>query len=254
MSGTGICAFAKCGSMLEIHTQVRDDKSKVKTAKEILSGLLRVYHGPEDGLSDTNIQGLDKASLIADIPHSTGECEAVWQDLIAFEMHQTCWQPHPEQLLQLWQTIIEGATADGMNLTRDFTIESLRLAVEDLNAPQEMFEALMSFLCWNDCSAASATLDKSRTIEWVGRTIVATNKEQPGSVDTKALHITWRNSLPENWRSDTSMETMNQFCAELNIEKVNAATIKSQSEAVLTTGKRPAKGRDWHERFKKTRK
>jgi len=240
--------------MLEIHPQVRDEKSRVKTAKEILSGLLRIYHGPEDDPIDTNTQGLNKASLFANIPYSTGECEAVWQDLIAFETHQTCWQPHPEQLLQLWHTTLEGATADGMNLTRNFSVESLRLAIEELNAPEEMFVALMSYICRNDRSAASVALDKARTIEWVGRTIVATNMGQPGSLDAEALHTKWRNSLPENWRSDASTETMDQFCAELNIEKAKAITMKSELEAVSAPGKRPAKGRDWHERFKKTRK
>jgi len=253
-SSTGVCAFAKCGSMLEIHPQVRDEKSKVKTAKQILNGLLRVYRGPEDDPTDTSSQGFTKMSLFADIPYSIGECEAAWQDLMAFEMSKTCWQPHPEQLLQLWQTILEGATADGINLTRDFAMESLRLAIEELNAPEEMFVALMSYLCKTDRNAVSATLDRARMIEWVGRTIVAVNIEQPGSIDVEALYATWRNSLPENWRNDASLETLSQFCADSKVEKVNAASLKMDAEVVSALGKRPAKGRDWHERFKKTRK
>jgi len=241
--------------MLEIHPQVRDEKSKVKTAKEILNGLLRVYHGPEDDPVDTNSQGSTKTSLFADIPYSTGECETAWQDLMAFELYQTCWQPHPEQLLQLWQTIIEGATADGMNLTKAFALESLRLAIEELSSPEEMFKALVYYLCKIDSrDATSATLDKTRTIEWVGRTLVTTRIDSSGSFDSDELHAAWRNLLPENWRNDASDELLSQFCMEFTTEKVHAAKMKSAAEIVSAPGKRLAKGRDWHERFKKTRK
>jgi sister chromatid cohesion protein DCC1 len=256
---TALCAFAKCSSALELHPQLQDEKNKVKTARELLDVMLRSYHGFEDDPAEDDPGGLSKAELFEDIPYSQGECEAAWLDLLAFERHHTCWKPEQHMLNSLWPMILQSATADGMDLTSKFHFDSLRLAMDEPPAPNEALAALMAYLCQTGGAVTgSLSLAKEITVDWTCK-MVTTSRDRSSTVRPEELLNRWKDSLPEVWRAEATLEKVEQTLAIVCQDNPSGAparaAVMAESAKESDTTKRAApKGRDWHARFKKSRK
>lgn len=240
--------------MLELHPQTTDEKGKTKPTKEYLEAVLRVYSGPEDDLDDAAAKGLTKKQLFKDIPYSQRECEQAWTELIAFERHHTCWRPHSRVLLQLWNQVLEAATAEGLDISKQLGMKEIRSAIEDLAAPDEVLVAMLQYLSGGvDPRWRTRALDRAIVVAWTCQLVVR-EAQKEDAVPGEDLLSTWKEALPEMWREDASLELLAQEREKHKQQTQSLAVSKTEDEVLNASGKRPAKGRNWHEKFKKGRK
>lgn len=253
IGNSSICAFAKCSSVLELHPHANDAKIKAKTATELLQRVLRVYTGADDEFMDEDLKGYGKEELFEDIPYSQQECEQALRDLIAFERHGASWQATPKVLLELWDVIIQTAQAERIRLEQEFDARDLMAKIDDTVAPEELMVALLCYLCQTyDLEIVSPKLDRIITVQWTGK-MSAMADILGQDLTTNELLSRWRFRLPEAWRQDTSIEAAEELKSKQDQGNGKVNLINRGTDGVATGTKRPMKGRNWHERLKRSK-
>ena len=257
---TSVCVFAKCSSILETHppAQVNDGHIKDKTARDLVQCALRVYSGSDDNVKEDALETFCKQDLFNDVPFSQGECEEAWRDLMAFQWQHACWQASPEVLIGLWDRIIETTQAEGIHLEFSFDVDDLKSKLDESNTPIEIMAALLCKLCQtSEAQTVSAKLDRATTVKWTGELTNMMTAALSESTTTAELLLRWQNRLPEVWRQDATLESVEELKLNNSHHKELKNTLKplldNTATAMVTGAKRPMKGRNWHERFKKLR-
>lgn len=252
ITDSSISAFAKCSSILELHLQVDERKTKAKTAEELLQRILPFYSGIDDDAMEDNPKSTQKEDLFEDVPYSEQECEKAWRDLIAFEKDNACWRASPKLLSELWDMLLETAQAEGIHLENKFELDQIKSKLDKSAAPEEIVVALLCYLCQTfDLDTTLPKLDRAMTVKW---TLEISAMTLQAGVSPADLLSCWQNRLPEAWRAEATTEAAEEFISKCNQEKGEAKAVNNVSNETAIGAKRPMKGRDWHERFKKLRK
>jgi sister chromatid cohesion protein DCC1 len=90
-------AIASCTATLELHPT---DASAAAMLKDVLP-LYDIVAGDVDATGN----GLSKAAIFEDVPLSDGQCQAGWDEVVAFEHEESSYRPSANALWQVWRSI-----------------------------------------------------------------------------------------------------------------------------------------------------
>lgn len=242
------CAVASCPNTLELHPS---DASAVDLLHEALP-IYDIVAGDVDATGN----GKSKDAIFDNLPLSDAQCQAGWNELMAFELDEDTYRPSVNALSQVWRSINAAALAEGVRLDSQFLTEDMATAVAEDGHPSSFAKAVLRHLSNDEQDAAGpwSCLDRARTVAFVGKTLL---EAKQGSSDFLIADFTdtWEDRLPEAWRkdaklsaiegsyefpSDTTIRVKSKDAAVANVQDTNAATKPS--------------ARKWHEKFAKTRK
>ena len=77
------------------------------------------------------------------VPLSSGELEAAWNKLCAFELDGQAWSPTATLLAAAWKSMISAATANSLDLKQSFEIQVLSDLVREEGHPVPLIEAIV---------------------------------------------------------------------------------------------------------------
>jgi sister chromatid cohesion protein DCC1 len=238
------CAIASCTATLELHPAV-------ESAVPYLEDALPVYH-VVGGEVDAEENRRSKASVFSDVPLSDGQCEKAWNELVGFELNGSSYRPSADTLAKVWQSINAAALAEGIKLNSQFLTNDLtKLVVEEGHAAS-LATAMLRHLANadEDMKEEWSSLDRTRTVAFVGKTTLDARGGKPDFLTAEFLH-TWRDCLPEVWRADAELKAIDGAYT-----LPSSTTICAKGKIVATTTPAAAaKGKGkWHERLGKNRK
>lgn len=150
-TGATITAISTCDAVLEL-VPINED------ATLYLRDLLTIYDGPVWIEHTDSGRPRTKRNIIADIPLSDVECQNAWTALNAFELGENCYLPSSRVLLQLWHSLLSTATAEEIDLTKEFHAEDLWTHVDHELYPRPLLAGLLDRICstpenvsWDSC-------------------------------------------------------------------------------------------------------
>lgn len=241
------CAIASCAHTLELHP------ADIAAAASHLEDALPVYD-IVDGEVDARANGVGKAGVFTHVPLSLEQCQRAWDDIMAFELSGSSYRPSAASLAQVWASIHAAALAEGIQLDSQFMANDVAKMVEEEGYPTPLALAVFRHLApaGQDVNEWSC-LDKTKTVSFVGKTLLQARRGVASDYSTDAFLQTWKDSLPEAWRVDAELSAIGDV-----YELPSSATIRIKSAPTAANGapvasKTAAKGK-WHERFAKTRK
>ncbi|KAF1943040.1 hypothetical protein EJ02DRAFT_401403 [Clathrospora elynae] len=241
-----ICAIALCTVTLELHPSTA-------SAATLLREVLPVYDVVA-GDVDATSNGKTKASIFHDIPVSDGECQARWNELMAFEVDGGSYQPSPNALSQVWRSINAASLAEAIKLSTQFMTADITRAATEEGHPPSLIEAVLAHLSMDDADSSGpwSCLDRAKTVAFTGR-ILLEAKRGPDFLIADFTD-TWEDRLPEAWRKDAQLSAI-----EGVYEFPSDTTIRTKTKTATSTGDNVAasmkpSARKWHEKFGKTRK
>jgi sister chromatid cohesion protein DCC1 len=237
VSTMGICAIATCPATLELSIM------KAASADLYLRNLLVEW---EDEHKPMLVDNKSIRDVYADVPLSNAEIQLAWTNLCAFELEDTAYKPSPHLLNKAWKAVILAAAAEKGGFETAALLPSFWHSVADEeNLPEELFDAIRLRIRVGEPEAPK------ETASWLAGIILEdTSKEE---IDRSDFLTSWKDSLPETWRSEASLDLIKPFT-----NQSDPTTISLKSKAVVktdTTGitAPSAAARKWHERLKKGR-
>ena len=242
------CAIASCPATLELHLS---DASAAALLHEVLP-VYDIVAGEVDAAGN----GMSKDHIFENLPLSDAQCQAGWNELMAFELDEHTYRPSVNALAQVWKSTNAAALAEGVKLDNQFLTEDIATAAADDGHPSNFTKAVLRHLSDDeqDASGPWSCLDRARTVAFVGRTLL---EAKQGSSDFLIADFTdtWEDRLPEAWRKDaklTAIEGSYEFSSDttIRVKSKDAAVANVQDAATAT---KPS-ARKWHEKFAKTRK
>ncbi|KAL1798673.1 hypothetical protein ACET3X_002710 [Alternaria dauci] len=239
-------AIALCTATLEAHTSTA-------SAAALLREVLPVYDIVA-GDVDATSNGRSKISIYNHLPVSNGECQAAWDELMAFEADGGSYQPSPNALSQVWRSINAAALAEGIKLDAQFLTNDITKAAAEEGHPPGLIEAVLAYLSVEDANKNGpwSCLDRAKTVAFTGRTLL---EARHGSDFLIAdFTDTWEDRLPEVWRKDaqlSAIEGIYDFPTDTTIRAKRKPSTTSGTDSQVAAMKPSA--RKWHEKFAKTR-
>ena len=85
----------------------------------------------------------DRIAILQDAPFSTQEFDKTWKQLCAFEVLGRAWLPTPSAVAMVWKSILSAATIKGVNLEKQFDLNSLGGMVVNDGFPLALFKTVM---------------------------------------------------------------------------------------------------------------
>lgn len=150
-TGAAITTISTCDAILEL-VPINEDATKY------LRDLLTLYDGAVWIEHTDSGRPRTKRDIIADIPLSDVECQSAWTALNAFELGENCYFPSSRVLLQLWHSLLSIATAEEIDLTKEFHAEDLWTHVDHELYPRPLLAGLLDKICstsenvtWDSC-------------------------------------------------------------------------------------------------------
>jgi hypothetical protein len=204
---------------------------------------------------DATSNGKSKTSIFSNLPLSDGECQAAWEELMAFEVDGASYLPSPNALSQVWRSINAAALAEGIKVSAQFLTNDIAKAAAEEGHPAGLIEAVLAYLSTEDTDKTGpwSCLDRAKTVVFTGRTLL--EAKRGGDFLIADFTDTWEDRLPEVWRKDaqlSAIEGIYDFPSDTTIKaKSNTATTSSADNSVAAM--KPS-ARKWHETFAKTRK
>lgn len=240
------CAIASCTATLELHAAAA---SAVTLLKDILP-LYDIVAGDVDATSN----GRGKLSIFQDLPVSDGECQTGWNQIMAFELDNSCYQPSANALSQVWRSINAAALAEAVKLDSQFLTHDITRIVAEEGHPSGLVEAILARLSKDNSDAGGAwtSLDRTKTVAFAGTTLL--EAKHGGDFLIADFTDTWEDLLPEAWRKDAQLSAIEgwyEFPSETTIRTKGNATTATTSDSAAASTKPSA--RKWHEKFGKTR-
>ncbi|KAG9194695.1 hypothetical protein G6011_04730 [Alternaria panax] len=239
-------AIALCTATLEAHTSPA-------SAVSLLRDTLPIYDivaGDVDAASN----GRSKAAMFRHLPVSDGECQAAWDELMAFEADGASYQPSPNALSQVWRSINAAALAEGIRVDAQFLTNDITKAAAEEGHPPGLIDAVLAYLSTEDTDKNGpwSCLDRAKTVAFTGRTLL----EGKHGADFLIADFTdtWEDRLPEAWRKDAQLgaiEGIYNLPSDTTITAKSKAATVSNGHGSLAAVKPSA--RKWHEKFAKTR-
>jgi hypothetical protein len=241
------CAIALCPNTLELHPS---DAS----ATALLHDVLPVYDIVA-GHVDATGNGKSKDAIFENLPLSDAQCQAGWNELMAFELEEDTYRPSVNALCQVWRSINAAALAEGVKLDSQFLTEDIARAVADDGHPSNFTKAVLRHLLTGEQDAAGpwSCLDRARTVAFVGKTLLEAKQGSSDFLITDFID-TWEDRLPEAWRKDAKLSAIE---ASYELPSDTTIRVKSKDAAVANVQDAPVaakpSARKWHEKFAKTR-
>jgi sister chromatid cohesion protein DCC1 len=240
-------AIASCSATLEPHPSTASAVTLLREALPVYS----IVAGDIDAASN----GRSKASVFDDVPMSDGECQAGWNELMAFEADGGSYQPSPHALSQAWKCINAASLAEGLRLDKQFMTGDITRAVAEDGLPEGLIKAILAHLSTDDTDRRGpwACLDREKTVVFTGRALLEAKRGADFLIAD--FTDTWEDRLPEPWRKDARLTTIEGLC-----EFPSDTTIKAKGKTAAATSGDSAvaamkpSARKWHEKFAKTRK
>ena len=115
----------------------------------MLKASLPVWVGAEPRVAGND----DKATRDAfrdNAPFSSMEFDKSWKAICAFEFEGKSWYPSPSILLDMWRSMMQALTIQGLSLDDGFDPVSLYRAMDLDTHPKELYNAILLALCDND--------------------------------------------------------------------------------------------------------
>ncbi|KAF1927871.1 uncharacterized protein M421DRAFT_5547 [Didymella exigua CBS 183.55] len=242
------CAIALCPATLELQPS---DASAVALLHEVLP-VYDIVAGDVDATGN----GESKDHVFENLPLSDAQCQAGWNELMAFELDRDTYRPSANSLAQVWKSIHAAALAEGVKLDSQFLTEDIATAVADVGHPSNFTKAVLRHLSNDeqDNSGSWLCLDRARTVAFVGKTLLEA-KQGPSDFLIADFTDTWEDRLPEAWRKDATLGAI-----EGSYELPSDTTIRVKSKDTAAANVHDAaaatkpSARKWHEKFAKTRK
>jgi hypothetical protein len=195
-----------------------------------------------------------KATIFEHVPLSDGQCEAGWNELVAFEHENSSYQPSPTALAQVWSAINAAALAEGVKLDSQFLMDDITRAVAEDGHPSGLVGAILRRLSTEDQDHTGpwCCLDRSKTVAFAGKVLL--HSKHGNDYLIADFTDTWEDKLPEAWRKDAQLSAIESFYAFPTATTIRAkgATVTNLNSGAAVSTKPSA--RKWHEKFGKTRK
>ncbi|KAF2734936.1 sister chromatid cohesion protein-like protein Dcc1 [Polyplosphaeria fusca] len=238
-------AMATCTTTLELHPA---DGTPI----ESLTELLPLYHIVDDEV-DASGNGKSKDGVFRDIPFSDGQCNRVWQDMMAFEFAGSCWRPSANTLIQVWRSINQAAVADGIKLDKQFLTEDLMRAVDEDAHPADLVLAILMRLNTETESNNGpwSCLDCTKTVSFVGTALLDAKIGLSDYATTDFIE-SWKDCLPEVWRNETNLKAIDAAYSLPSPSTIRSK--KSLDTAKADAAPKAGSQRKWHEKFGRARK
>ena len=248
--------FARCKGTLQA-AQV-DYNDCIQSVKRHVIELIPKYESRSDLARSAGARS--KKTIFANVPVSDQAIEQVWADIHAFEHQQQCFQPMPRILKDLWCSIQQAATAEGINISRKFAPEQVWEVIQDAGYPRPMFEAFIQNLSTGRdvFHRDAAILDSHRATRCIGQILVDLHSSKVNDVGAQRFLEDCKALLPEQWHSVLSIDLLKTLDNHERIlacgtdgGRLNGGTCGLNVES---DQKRKPGARDWHEKFKRTRR
>ena len=157
---TTLSTISTCDSVLELVPSNEDSTSYLRDLLRMYDGTVRIERTDSD-------HPRTKKDIIADIPLSDVECQNAWTAMNAFELGENCYLPSSRILLQLWHSLLPIATAEEIDLTKEFHAEDLWTHVDQELYPRPLLAGLLDQICspsqnvsWDSCKSLNPTLQR----------------------------------------------------------------------------------------------
>jgi sister chromatid cohesion protein DCC1 len=240
-------AIASCTATLELHLS---DASAVALLREVLP-VYDIVAGDVDATGN----GQSKVAVFDDIPLSNGECQSGWEEIFAFELENSAYQPSAHALTQVWRSINAAALAEGIKLDSQFLMDDVTKAVAEDGHPPGLVEAMLRRLAngGQENDGPWCCLDRTKTVAFTAQTLLEAKEGNDFLIID--LIENWEDMLPDAWRKAAQLSAI-EGAYVLPTE----TTIRGNNKGITTTtGNAPAaaakpSARKWHEKFGKTRK
>lgn len=240
-------AIASCVATLELHASTTSAAALLKDALPVYD----IVAGDVDATSN----GKGKLDIFGDLPMSDGECQAGWDEVMAFESEGGSYQPSPNALVQVWRSINAAALAEGVKLDSQFLTLDITSATAEEGHPPGLVEAILARLSTEgtDKDGAWSCLARGKTVAFTGKTLLEA-KRGPDFLIADFTD-TWEDRLPEKWRKDAQLDALEgvyEFPSDTTIRVKGKATAGANGDSADASTQPSA--RKWHEKFGKTRK
>lgn len=250
----GLEAIAQCTSVLEVLPE--NNASALPHFKAVLPTYTSTGHY-ERGRS------VSKQELFAHTPVSDAECGLAWRLLCCFELDGVALLPSESVKLKVWQAMLTGATAQGIDLAGPIDAHQRDAIVKiDSDWPVELCSALLFSASFPGSSANELTLDDTGLARMVGSALLRERTEDGRSViSATEFQARWADLMPEKWRDRADLSLLgDRLRRENNGADVSyAESGTSQSTDGPAAAPAEAKSsigakRKWHEKFRASKK
>ena len=249
-------AFATCNGTLEAQQPAESDKTRKQAAIQLMKDMLPLCNSISN-IDRSDSVSVSKSTIFSRIPFSRQELEDAWTEMVCFELHSQSFRPSPSVLASFWTDLVQCAAAEGVEISASFTFDELWETVQEMQYPQSLFTSLIAKLSpKSEVPLQSLSLDPEKTISWLADVTQQADGGSDSQQNIAVLFEKVKALLPDPWHPLCSEE---RFTA-LQSRQDPASSIRSEAAKGTTTSagtlenKRKATGRDWHEKFKKTRK
>ncbi|KAK5009105.1 sister chromatid cohesion protein-like protein Dcc1 [Cryomyces antarcticus] len=266
---SGVSAVATCSAFLETSSSCPPI-----SAKEYLENVLPVYHSPSTTSQayaggNSLKHGTNKSQIFANIPLSDAECNQAWIELCAFESEdlKASLVPSPSALTAVWRCIMEGTTAESVDLTSMFQPSDLHEHSTDDGWPKELLEAVFVKLALEEDRSdlirsperGTVRIDRQMCVRWVGATFLEKElfEDRAKPIDATEFLASWKDALPEAWRNDASWDLLQGDFTRLQASSHSGHNDKNNGTTASnpSTDKKPTARRGkWAEKLKQAKK
>lgn len=261
-----LLAIAQCTATLELIPS--DTAASIAMASRLLKKSLPLYKGIDTELGlgvDTTFSSMyeDKNAILQNAPFSTVEFDKAWKQSCAFEVLGRAFLPTASALAFVWKSILSAATIRGIDIEKNFDLESLADMVGTDGYPRALFIAVvMRLVSETDYLRDDyVSLDRDKTVQWVGIACLQRIGESE-QINMEVLQseflAQWHNLLPEGWRKHASMDLLNVKYSHLDPTKEKSIfgedIYDPTSSETLPSDAGGKTNRKWHEKFKMGRK
>ena len=247
-----LCITSSCSGTIEA-IELKDTGKIVQTPQSFLSQILPIYDTAKSSRLQKHVSKFD---LFTRITYSEVELQKAWKDLAAFELDNSAYLPSRSDCLNLWTSIRSSADALSIDLTGTFSADDLwnESSLEN----DFSFALYTSFLLKlsADRSPTSIngmiTLDKRVTVDYIGELVILSedaSKENPSGSTLQAL----KSILPIAWHDQVSEETLCSLPAFHDRQEKRNTSLHAEPVS-KTDPKRKQGARDWHEKFKRSKR
>ena len=249
-SAPSLSLISSCNGTIEV-VELKEASAKLKSPKDWLLESLPVYE--KDGLTTSRV--VSRNDVLEKIPFSEDEIDEAWRGLAAFDLNDMAFLPSNDSTLNMWTDMVREASILSIDLTREFSVEDLwnESSLSDKH-PHALFLSLISKLSaeFDPNVIESARLHRDKTLVYVGELLVSTT---PGvkRQNVEGWLDQWRNLLPKPWQERVSEGMLMDLEAFQTRASGSAKTADLSTDAGIDS-KRKANTRNWHEKFKRTKK
>ena len=250
----GIMAVAQCSATLEL---IPSEDSALPYLKK----LLPLWTKDRTSVTDSP---RSKHDVLSDIPLSDAEIEIAWTQLCAFELGTTRpdgstsgFRPASSDLLEFWKAICAASYAEAIPLDDPLDPEVVWRLVSDEGYPRPFFYAVMRRLVVQanapvDTAGGKIRIGHGHCARWTAALVLETQARSAEGLPEGRFLEQWRDLLPEDWRANVSMASIEDLFGRPAPGMVMAKGSAAQADPG-NSGPR-SKARRWHDKFRGSRR